>query len=475
MFVLAETAHKGAMEARAKESSLWKGAPLATQYGAASGAVLVAAALVVGTVVSSRIEENVVRNSANATALFMESVLAPIGQQFAEQDSLSPGARRALEEIFENTPIGERVISYKIWKQGGKVVEASDPAIVGQVFPVTDGLQSAWDGQVAAEFEALGDDEDVGEQKLGLPLLEIYSPIREYYSGNVIAVAEFYEVHEQLAADLAEARRDAWLAVFGAFGGLGFLLYLIVLRGSRMIERQQRRLQIQFRELEALSKRNQALRLRVRDAAGRSAEQADRALRQIGADLHDGPAQQLAFSALRLDGLRDEAASPDLKSEIDRVEAAISGALAEIRTISRGLSLPDVAALAPAGIASLAVEEHRARTGNEVSVETSCDHALDLPFSVRLCLYRFVQEGLNNASRHAGAAGLAVSLLCEGNSLTLTVCDAGPGFDPAQTPFGLGLSGLRDRVESLGGTFRAGTGPDGGGELRLEFDLGEWT
>ncbi|WP_068113310.1 sensor histidine kinase [Tropicimonas marinistellae] len=463
------------MEHLSNESSLWKGAPLATQYAVASGAVLVVAAILVGMIVSARIEENVVRNSANSTALFMESVLAPIGQQLADQESLSPGARRGLEEIFQNTPIGERVISYKIWKPGGRVVEASDQAIVGEVFPVTDGLRSAWEGEVAAEFEALGDAEDAGEQQLGLPLLEIYSPIREYYSGDIIAVAEFYEVHEQLAADLSRARRDSWLTVFGAFGGLGLALYLIVLRGSRVIERQQDRLQKQFQDLEALSKRNQDLRRRVRDAAGRSAERADRSLRQIGADLHDGPAQQLAFAALSLDSLRDRHSSSEPQKEIDGIECAIEAALTEIRTISRGLSLPDVAERQPAEIVAMAVEEHRSRTGNSVDEIISCELSVDMPLAARLCLFRFVQEGLNNASRHADGAGMEVQLACEQARLILSVRDAGSGFDPEQTPFGLGLSGLRDRVESLGGVFHAGRRAEGsGGKLRLEFDLGEW-
>ncbi|MFD0978293.1 sensor histidine kinase [Tropicimonas aquimaris] len=456
------------------EKFLWRGASLATQYAFASSAVLVVAAILVGTVVSRRIEENVVRNSANSTAMFMESVLAPIAQQFADQETLSPGARRALEEIFENTPIGERVISYKFWKPGGRIVEASDPAIVGEVFPVTDDLQFAWQGHVAADFEALGDAEDAGEQALGLPLLEVYSPIREYYSGEIIAVVEFYEVHEQLAADLARARRDAWLVVFGAFGGLGVILYLIVLRGSRVIDRQQRRLLNQYAELEALSANNQDLRRRVRDAAGRSAERADRVMRQIGADLHDGPAQQLAFAALRLDALQEAQTVAARQGEIDRINSAIADAMTEIRTISRGLSLPDVADKTPAGIVEMAVEEHRSRTGNAVAMELACDGPVDMPFAARLCLFRFVQEGLNNASRHAEAAGMGVSLACDADRLTLAVTDAGPGFDPAYTPLGLGLSGLRDRIESLGGAFHAGRGSGPGSDLRLSFDLGEW-
>lgn len=66
--------------------------------------------------VTARIQESVVRNSANATAMYMDSILSPISQQFARSDTLSPGAQRALEEIFADTPLGQRVVSYKFWR-----------------------------------------------------------------------------------------------------------------------------------------------------------------------------------------------------------------------------------------------------------------------------------------------------------------------------------------------------------------------
>ena len=164
---------------------------LATKYAVVSSFVLTAAAVAIGSWLAAQLEESVVRNTANATALYMESFISPIAQQLASGNELFPGAHRALEEIISNTPLGERVASYKIWKPGGLIVEASNDELIGQTFEPTANLRAAWTGEVRADFEELRDPEDIGESALELPLLEIYSPIREVWSGEVIAVAEF--------------------------------------------------------------------------------------------------------------------------------------------------------------------------------------------------------------------------------------------------------------------------------------------
>lgn len=461
----------------------WRHWSLATRFGLAGGVVLVAAALMVGALVSARIRDSVVRNTAIATALYMESFISPISQQLADADHLSANARRALEEIFTNTPLGERVVSYKIWKEGGRVVEASDKALVGRAFEPTPELRRAWAGEVSAEFDDLGDEEDAAEGALGLPLLEIYSPIREVWSGRVIAVAEFYEVNPQLAADLVAARRSAWLFVAVVGLAIGVALYLIVLGGSRTIERQRRDLDARLRELRALSERNRVLRLGVQSAAARSAASTERALRRIGADLHDGPAQYLAFAALRLDDLRDAQASDRAREELDGVRDALGRAMDEVRAISRGLTLPDIAGKPPAEIVALAVAAHSERSGEPVSASLGCTEAVVMGPAERICLYRFIQEALNNASRHAGGRGLAVDLSCRDGTIVVSVSDRGPGFgtqgdggdrgvDGEGPRFGLGLTGLRDRVESLGGVFAIADRPGGGAELSMTLHPG---
>ena len=88
--------------------------------------------------------------------------------------------------MFQSTTLGERVVSYKIWKPGGLIVEASDKALVGERFPESAELRAAWGGRVSGEIADPGDDENRAETELGIPLLEIYSPIREVWSGRII-------------------------------------------------------------------------------------------------------------------------------------------------------------------------------------------------------------------------------------------------------------------------------------------------
>ncbi len=80
----------------------------------------------------------------------------------------------------------------------------------------------------------------------------------------------------------------------------------------------------------------------------------------------------------------------------------------------------------------------------------------------RICIYRFVQEALNNAWRHAGGVAQSVAQRIEAGQLVVEVSDEGSGFDPAAArPEGLGLAGLRERVESLGGAFAIRSSPAG--------------
>lgn len=450
---------------------------LAAQFALAGGVVIVLSMVLIGGLVAARIEEGVVRNTAYATSLYMDSIISPIAQEIAEVDVLSPVASRALDEVFAGTPLGQRVVSFKLWAQGGRIIHATDASIIGQTFDVSDNLAAAFNGEIRADFSDLGDDEDQGETALGLPLLEIYSPIREVWSGRVIGVAEFYEVATQLERDLAAAKRNAWTAVALTFVAIGGILYLIVLRGSRTIERQQGALTAQLTELGAMSAHNARLRERVQQAAARASAMNDQMLRRIGADLHDGPAQLLGFAALRLDALRAHLRETE---DLDAVERAVKDAIREVRSISKGLSLPDIDARGGCEIVRSVADAHAARTGTTVEVRCTMPAGFVLAQAVKICLYRFAQETLNNAWRYAGGVEQTVDLSVDRGVLRLSVLDRGPGVTVAASGLpdgsgdfsGIGLSGLRDRVESLGGTFELRNRPDGTGtEVRMELDL----
>ena len=88
-----------------------------------------------------------------------------------------------------------------------------------------------------------------------------------------------------------------------------------------------------------MAARNLALRLRVQGAAARFASVNDQALRRIGADLHDGPAQLMGFAALRLDALQGQVAGQIRArgEDLAAVQRAVKDSILEIRSIARGL------------------------------------------------------------------------------------------------------------------------------------------
>ncbi len=166
---------------------------LSRTYLAASIVVMGTATVAVGAWVAARIEDAVVQNSANSAALYMESILSPLSQELAHSDRLSQPAALAVSELFDTQPMQGRIVSFKIWKKDGLIAHASDPEMIGRKFAPTDDLERAWSGQISGTFQNQTRAENLAESQLGLPLLEVYSPIREIWSGKVIAVGEFYQ------------------------------------------------------------------------------------------------------------------------------------------------------------------------------------------------------------------------------------------------------------------------------------------
>lgn len=445
---------------------------LAQRFAIAGSVVMLGGVVAIGSWVSNRIEQGVVDNTAIATALYMESVIAPLSQELQRSDQLSEGAQRALTEVFTQTPLGERVVSYKIWKRGGLVAFSSNPEVIGRRFDVSDHLRVAWAGEVVASFEELGAEENEAESALNLPLLEVYSPIRRIWSGEVIAVAEFYEDGAALKEDIAAARRTTWLVVAAIMAAMAALLFGIVLGGSRTIIRQQRALETRVNQLSEMAEQNRALRLRVQRASSRAAALNERYLRRIGADLHDGPAQLLALASLRLDRLADGRDAEARTKETTAIRASLDQAMKDIRGICRGLTLPEIEEMPLAEVVRRAVDAHESNSGSKVALAVRGEIPETIDHSEKICAYRFVQEGLSNARRHAGGAGQRVTLAAHEDRLDLSVSDAGPGFNGARfgsADSGLGLPGLQERVESLGGTFSAENLPEGGARIMMSL------
>lgn len=449
-------------------SQRWSTMSLARQFAFASFLTLLIGMVSTAVWVSDRIEKGVVNNSALSAALFMDSFIAPLLQGMDESHPLSDASRTVLSQLIDNTPLGEQVLSYKIWGREGVVVHSSNAALIGEQFPVTDTLQSAWGGRIQAEYDNLHDEEDADERTLDVPLLEIYSPIRNK-AGEVIAVSEFYANAEQLKKDLFLTGLQSWM-LFGIAGLTMFAaLSGIALRGSRTIESQQRVLTERVVELSDLRKRLQR-------ASRRSTELNEIFLRRVGADLHDGPAQLLAFALLKLDELSSESTTSANRSALVlNIKEPLQDALTEIRSLSGGLTLPGFAGLTTREVLEKAAASHERRTSVQVHrdfIQTQC--SVDLPESILICTYRFVQETLNNAFQHGQTEEAFLTAHLNSNSFTVTVADSGVGFDPVAVELeslSLGLAGLRERIESVGGTFDLKSTPGKGTSVCASFNL----
>lgn len=419
--------------------------------------------------VSQRIETAAVQNFAIIAANYLESFISPIAQDLADSDELSEPAKQAMIEVFASSALSGRIVSYKIWKEDGLIVHASDPALIGQRFEPSEDLQAAWSGSFAASFEDLNDLEDATEAAMGVSLLEVYSPIHEVFSGEVIAVAEFYEQAESLQKELQSARMTTWLVVGSAFLASGLLLIGIVKAGGRTIEEQRQRLQSQLAASEQLATQNNTLRRRAITANLRATAQMEQTIRRVGSDLHDGPAQHLSLAALRLDSAFDRKAKGDAQNDIRN---AIDKAMEEIRAISRGLALPELEDLDMAGLVRRAVSERETQPGFNVEVSFHGAEPKALSYTEKLCAYRFLQEGLSNAFRHGCTDTATVQLHGSSDALRLVIQDDGSGFDvnkvkPSSAEGGQGLVGLKDRAESIGATLTTESAQGQGTTLTL--------
>jgi signal transduction histidine kinase len=255
----------------------------------------------------------------------------------------------------------------------------------------------------------------------------------------------------------------------------------MVRRASRTIDAQRTALREKIVELSRLLKDNHRLQARANQANRRVAETNERFLRKIGAELHDGPVQLLSMAVFRLDALEAtlKELGEDLTKETDEdttaVREALRETLAEIRSISAGLAPPEIERLSLQGALELAARRHERRSGCPVSCRIG---ALPekVPFALKTCLYRVVQEGLMNAFRHANGVGQILQARYERGRIEINVLDGGRGLDQGKAfseDAGQGLVGLRDRVQSLGGEFHVSSRPEGGTCLTTVFEFVE--
>jgi signal transduction histidine kinase len=435
---------------------------LARRYLLANLAVVLTASIAVAAWVGIQIETSVLERTASVTALYIDSFVEPEIASLSTDAALPTENVDALDALLTSTELGSRVVSFRIWRPDGRIVYSPNRALIGQQFELEGGLANAIQGEVSADISDLSGPENTYERERWSRLVETYVPVRERGGATILAVTEFYQLPDEIDAEVASARLASWAVVALAAVVSYLLLAGLVKQGSDTIERQQRALRERVVELSRLLEQNETLHGRLRRAADRTTALNEAGLRRIGSDLHDGPAQTLALALLRIDELEDA----------DVVSDAVSSALGDLRLIASGLRSPSFEPLTVAQVVERGVREHERRTGQAVDLRVDGQWA-EAPVVAKIGVYRVLQEALSNAARHAAGAAIEVRLSGDDGDVQLEVRDRGPGFDPGTVRSdALGLAGMRERAELLGGTFEIGPRDDGPGtRIRLSLPL----
>jgi signal transduction histidine kinase len=453
---------------------------LARQFLMASMLILLGGMVVIGIWVGRQIELGVINRTAAVTSLFVDSFISPQVQELADGDQLPAKRISALDRLLLETSLGKEIVAFKVWSPEGVILYSPNQSLIGQSFEFGDQLVQAFGGEVVSEISGLGEPENRDESRLWDELIETYLPIRKKGTDDVIAVAEFYQTPETLQAEVQAAQLSSWLIVGVATTAMYLLLAGIVGRASNTILSQQDQLRDQVNQLRKLLNQNEELHDRVRRAAARTTALNERFLRRISADLHDGPGQDLSLALLRIEALAETCENCSVPNrsgqtvahEYRTVKAALDSALTELRTISAGLRLPEIGPLSPEEVTAHAVRDYERKTGK--SVEVSIDQApKQAAMPAKITLYRVIQEALANGYRHAAGAKQSVRLRGGDDFIHLEVADSGKGFDPLSTPTDghLGLAGMKERVQLLGGEFTVESGDGKGVRVHASIQL----
>ena len=176
--------------------------------------------------------------------------------------------------------------------------------------------------------------------------------------------------------------------------------------------------------------------------------------RRIARELHDDINQRLALLNMRVGALKEgpPASAAEFKQEIGEVGQEIASLAADIQAVSHRLHPAKLEILGLERAATGFCEELSTRHGVTIDV-----HVEDIPTAlsreVSLCLYRVLQEALQNVVKHSGSSHARVSLIVQVDTINLTIKDSGAGFDPqeAMNGRGLGLTSMKERLKVVGG------------------------
>ncbi|WP_430909527.1 tetratricopeptide repeat-containing sensor histidine kinase [Maribacter sp. 2-571] len=207
-----------------------------------------------------------------------------------------------------------------------------------------------------------------------------------------------------------------------------------------------------------------------RELFGVMMEGVEQERKRLAADLHDGLGGRLSGVSIKLSKLSEEKKAAAIAPQIDDILANLDDSLQELRGVARNL-----------------MPETLIKYGLKAALEDYCstlkykDTDIVLQFYSKekiknnnslLTIYRIIQELINNAVKHANATEILVQYIHEDGKVTITVEDDGVGFDPTAIPKtkGMGLSGLKNRVDYLNGSMDISSERNEGTSVNIQIN-----
>ena len=444
-----------------RQFELWWSRSLSLTQRLLAGAVIVVvlgmAAL--GFWTSETLKDGLLKGISSTAAASIDALIAWQLTDLGPERPLNPDDLERLGNIFAigNEALSTRLLQIRLHDRSGEIIYDSGDGLV-ETEDRAPFIDAARAGVMTANLREL-DVAPVGPVAAHrVSVLKVYAPIHVPGTADTLAVAELYFSAGALLALQAEAQRNVWILVAVIGAAIGGLLYLLVDRSSRLIRTQRERLAENLARSRRLARENLALHRSSEQLRLAATTSNENLLAQIGSDLHDGPLQLLTLIILRL--TRDRGELPEGVDERAATVQLARDAISELRNISTGLVLPELAEMDLAGAISSAVSRHQELTGSKVALALSGVN-FDTSDAMKVCAYRVVQEALNNAYRHGEHHGQKVAARLEDDALVLEIenraraSDAGAAND-GRLP--LGLKGMRFRVEALGGVLVADFG-----------------
>ncbi len=207
--------------------------------------------------------------------------------------------------------------------------------------------------------------------------------------------------------------------------------------------------------------------LRAQLIQGQEAERA-----RLAREIHDGPAQALTNTLLRLQFVESVlAARPDEAArELVLLRTAVRESLRDVRRFLFNLRPASLGDVGLVGTLHRLIGEYRDYTG--LPIEATLPESLDLGREAELVVFRVVQEALHNIHKHAGAGRITIEAARQPGSWAVQIADDGRGFAPdAGGEVHSGLVGIRERAAIIGGSLDVQSRPGQGTRLTLTIPI----